>query len=97
MEVFAARFQAHPPMIVRHLFEMNRSSRRHNLIEGRSSIGQFTLGSDFDGTAVLFPFHTVILKWNCRYNIPASSLVLVWSKLEICVYQDCSPVSSSPS
>src|SRR5260370_37762759 len=50
-------------MIVGHSFQMNRSPRSHNLIEGGSSIGQFALSSDFDGTAVRFPFHAAIIKW----------------------------------
>src|ERR1039457_1749514 len=33
MEIFSTSFQAHPPMIVRHLLQMNVSATSHNFVK----------------------------------------------------------------
>src|SRR5206468_3694022 len=61
---FPPAFDSHPPVIVGHLFQMNGSARGHDFIESGTSIRQLALRPDFHGTAVLFPFHVVIIiKW----------------------------------
>jgi hypothetical protein len=60
MEMLSARFQAHPPMIVRHLLQMNGSASRNNFVKGASSIRQLTLRANFQRSAVLFPNHVAI-------------------------------------
>src|SRR5271165_3336161 len=45
VQIFAAGFDSHPPMIVGHLLQMDESSIRHDLIQGRPSIRQVRLAS----------------------------------------------------
>jgi hypothetical protein len=61
VEVFSARFQAHPPVVVRHLLQTNGRPLRHNLVESGSAIGQFTLRSDLNRASVLLPNHEVMI------------------------------------
>jgi hypothetical protein len=43
MEVLSTGFQPHPPMIVRHLFQMNDGASRNNFVKGGPSIRQSAL------------------------------------------------------
>jgi hypothetical protein len=43
MEVLSTSFQAHPPMIVRHLLKMNDSARSNNFVKCGLSIRQLAL------------------------------------------------------
>lgn len=54
MEVLSG-FQTHPPMIVRHLLQVNKSATSHNFVEGWLSIWQFAPRPNLQGTAALFP------------------------------------------
>ena len=43
MEIFSTGFQTHPPMIVRHLLQMNDSASRNNFVKCGLSIRQLAL------------------------------------------------------
>jgi len=43
MKVLSTSFQTHPPVIVRHLFQMCDSASRNNFVKGGPSIGQLAL------------------------------------------------------
>src|SRR5471030_220559 len=64
MEVLSTSFEAHPPVVVRHLFEMDRSACGDNLVKSGLSIRQLALGSDLNRTAVVLPGHAAIIKWS---------------------------------
>ena len=48
MEVLASGFDAHPPVIMRHLLQVDRSTLGDDLIERWPSIRQQALGSDLE-------------------------------------------------
>jgi hypothetical protein len=62
MEVLATRFDAHPPVIMGHLLQVNERSLGDDFIQRRSSIWQLTLRPDLERVAVLFPRHAANLK-----------------------------------
>jgi hypothetical protein len=48
MEMFSTGCYTHPPMIVRHLFEMNGKACGDNLVKSGPSVRQLALGSDLN-------------------------------------------------
>jgi hypothetical protein len=55
MEIFPSSFQTQPPMIVRHLLQVNESATGNNFVKCWPSIRQFALCPNLQDTAVLFP------------------------------------------
>ena len=75
MEVLPASFQTQPPMIVRHLLQVNESATGHNFVEGVPSIRQFALRPNLQGTAVLFPNHITLFDIGHTWIIARRKLV----------------------
>jgi hypothetical protein len=48
MEVLATGFDAHPPVVMRHMLQVDGSPLGDEFIERRSSIRQQALGSDLE-------------------------------------------------
>ena len=57
MEVLSTSFQTHPPVIVRHLLQVNESATGNNFVKGGPSIRQLALCPNLQRTTVLFPNH----------------------------------------
>jgi hypothetical protein len=64
MEVLSTSLQAHPPMIVSHLLQMNESAMGHNFVKGGPSIFKPPLEPYFNRTGVVLPNH-VAIRSNC--------------------------------
>ena len=61
VEVFPSRTDAHPPLVVVHLFQVNGSARGNNLIKSRPTIPQYALGADLESAVIPFPDEIVML------------------------------------
>lgn len=48
MKMLSARLDSHKPADMAHLLKVNISAVGHNFVQGRSSIHQLALRSDFD-------------------------------------------------
>ena len=55
MKVLSSRPNAHPPVVVIHLFQMDGCARGDNLIESGPTVLQRALSSDFESALVLLP------------------------------------------
>src|ERR1017187_3829827 len=76
MEVLSTGFNAHPPLVVVHLFQMHGSASGDNLIKCRSPILQPPLESDLDGTAVVLPNQVVLFRFTHPWMIARLKLEL---------------------
>src|ERR1017187_3474301 len=56
-------FNSHPPLVMTHLLQVDRSAGGDNLIKCRSPILQPPLKSDLDGTAVGLPDQVVLFRF----------------------------------
>src|ERR1019366_2841235 len=63
METFPTSFNSHPPPVMIHLLQVDRSARGDNLIKCRSPILEPPLKPDLDGTAVGLPDQVVLFRF----------------------------------
>ena len=75
MEVSPTSLQPQPPMIVRHLLQVNESATGHNFVEGVPSIRQFALRPNLQRTAVAFPNHITLFDIGHTWIIARRKLV----------------------
>jgi hypothetical protein len=55
MEILSARLNPHKPVVMRHLFQVDRSVVGDDFIESGPSVRQLALGSNLKRTAIFIP------------------------------------------